>query len=65
MAGFEVITEADHLKNNGLRQTDFAIQANTTDRTIRSFMKTGNVRKGIFEDIAKAMGVSRSDLLKP
>ena len=49
-------------KNIGL--TEFAIQAQTTDRTLRSFRKTGKVRRDIFDNIAKAMGTTRDALLK-
>jgi hypothetical protein len=50
---------------NGLKLTDFATQANTTDRTLRQFRKTGKVRQGIFDAIAEAMGTTRQALLKP
>jgi hypothetical protein len=46
-------------------QAEFAEKAKTTERTIRSFEKTGKVRKDIFNDIASAMGISREDLIKP
>ncbi len=45
--------------------TDFAIQSHTSDRTLRSFRKTGRVRRDIFEDIARAMGTTPEELLKP
>lgn len=56
---------SEHMDSKGIRQTRFAIAANTTDRTIRSFLKTGKVRKDIFESIANAMGISHDELLKP
>jgi hypothetical protein len=52
-------------QTSGMTQTQFAIKSNTTDRTIRSFLKTGKVRKDIFRDIAKAMDILPEDLLKP
>jgi hypothetical protein len=53
-----------YLKANGIGQTDFASQAQTTDRTLRSFRTTGKVRRDIFESIAKAMGTTKEELLK-
>ncbi len=47
-----------------LDQTQFATQAGTTDRTLRSFRRTGKVRRHIFDGIAKAMGLTPDDLLK-
>ena len=44
--------------------TEFAIQAGTTDRTIRGFRRTGKVRRNIFHNIARAMGLKPEDLLK-
>jgi len=54
-----------HLESKGISQTDFAREANTTDRTIRNFRKTGKVRRDIFATIAKAMGMSPKSLLAP
>jgi hypothetical protein len=53
-----------YLQTNGIGLTEFATHAEPTDRTLRSFRKTGTVRRQIFESIAKAMGVSKQDLLK-
>jgi hypothetical protein len=52
-----------YLKIHGIGLTDFAGAANTTDRTLRSFRKTGKVRRDIFESIAKAMGTTKEELL--
>ena len=52
------------LDANGISQVMFAKQAKTTDRTIRSFLSSGKVRKDIFLDIARAMGKKPEDLLK-
>jgi hypothetical protein len=52
------------VESKGMSFTDFAIQAGTTDRTIREFRKTGKVRRDIFHNIARAMGLKPEDLLK-
>jgi hypothetical protein len=53
-----------YLSANGIGVTQFATQAQTTDRTLRNFRKTGKVRRDILENIAKAMGISKESLLK-
>jgi|SRR5271157_2098929 len=53
----------EFVQRKGMRLTEFAIQAGTTDRTLRNFRKTGKVKHGIFEGIAKAMGTTREALL--
>jgi hypothetical protein len=53
-----------YLETNGIGLTAFANQVGTTDRTLRSFRKTGKVKRSIFDDIAKAMGTTKEDLLK-
>lgn len=53
-----------YLNAKGVSQTDFASSAGTTDRTIRSFRRTGKIRRSLLPGIAKAMGVSKEDLLK-
>ncbi len=42
--------------------TEFANKANTTDKTIRAFRKTGKVRRYVFDSIASAMGLTREQL---
>ena len=54
-----------YLKSGVVSQTEFATKAGTTDRTIREFRRTGKVRRSIFDQIAKAMGLTREELLKP
>ena len=54
-----------YLESHAIGQTQFAIQVSTTDRTLRSFRRTGRVRRDIFERIAKAMGIEKETLLKP
>jgi hypothetical protein len=53
------------LASNGVGQTEFAIGAETTDRTLRSFRKTEKVRRDIFDRIAKQMRLTKEQLLKP
>lgn len=55
----------EYLDSNPMKRTAFAVQAQTTDRTLRSFRKTGKVRRDIFENIAKAMGITPEALPKP
>lgn len=52
-----------HIQAKGIGLTTFAIQAQTTDRTLRRFRKTGQVRRDIFENIAKTMGLTKEELL--
>jgi hypothetical protein len=53
-----------YLREKGIGQTEFAIQAQTTDRTLRNFRKTGKVRRDILASIASAMGTTKEKLLK-
>jgi hypothetical protein len=53
-----------YLGAKGIGLTDFATTADTTDRTLRSFRRTGRVRRDIFESIARAMGTTKEELLK-
>jgi hypothetical protein len=53
-----------YMKLKAMGQTEFAIQAETTDKTIRKFRQTGKIKRSILGDIAKAMGISREELLK-
>lgn len=52
-----------YIQANGMGLTQFAIKAQTTDRTLRSFRTTGKVRRDIFESIAGAMGLTKEELL--
>jgi hypothetical protein len=54
-----------YMDRKGLDQTQFAIQAGTTDKTIRKFMHTGKVKRSILAGIAEAMGISKEELLSP
>jgi len=51
------------LSEKGISPAEFAIRAQTTDRTLRSFRKTGRVRRDIFGNIAKVMGTNSAKLL--
>jgi hypothetical protein len=52
-----------YLESRCIGLTDFAATVSTTDRTLRSFRKTGKVRRDIFESIAKHMGTTKEALL--
>lgn len=52
-----------YMNKKGLNQTEFGVQAGTSDKTIRKFIKTGMVKRSILIDIAAAMGVSKENLL--
>jgi hypothetical protein len=53
-----------YLEENGIGLTEFATKIGTTDRTLRSFRSTGRIKRSIFDEIAKGMGVNRDVLLK-
>lgn len=53
-----------HLAAKGIGLTDFASSAGTTDRTLRTFRNTGRVSRIILAGIAKAMGITKDELLK-
>lgn len=55
----------NYLAAKGIGVTEFARQAHTTDRTLRAFRKTGQVRRDIFDAIVEAMGTTKEALLKP
>ena len=55
----------DYLKARGIGQTEFATQVGTTDRTLRNFRRTGKLSRDIFDAIARGMGLTREELLKP
>jgi hypothetical protein len=52
-----------YLAAKGIGLTEFAGKAGTTDRTLRTFRKTGKVRRDIFKAIAEAMGMTKEELL--
>jgi hypothetical protein len=55
----------DFIKNAGMKQADFAGHAQTTERTLLRFRRSGKVRSAILDGIANAMRISREDLLSP
>lgn len=48
----------------GLSQTQFAILAQTNERTIRKFLQTGKIRRSTFEDMAAGIGITKDQLLR-
>jgi len=57
------VEEYLHGKQIGL--TEFANRINVTDRTLRSFRKSGRIRRDSFAAIAKEMGTTPDELMKP
>mgnify|MGYP000901864803 FL=1 len=54
----------DYLAAKFLTLSQFAVQSQTTDRTIRHFLRTGKMRRANFAAMASAMGVTPDQLLK-
>jgi hypothetical protein len=52
-----------YVKKRGMSYTEFATEARTSDKTLRGFRKTSRVRRYVFDGIAKAMGLTREQLL--
>jgi len=50
------------IQSKAMSQSEFAVQAGTSDRTLRKFRETGRVRRDIFGKIAQVMGVTLADL---
>lgn len=53
------------LEENGIGPPEFAGRVKTTERTLRSFRRSGRIRREIFKAIAEAMGTTPEALLKP
>lgn len=53
-----------YIKRSDKTQTQFAIRAGTTDKTIRKFRQTGTIRRSLLPGIATAMGTTTEELLK-
>ncbi len=53
----------DYMAARGLTETQFGNQFQTTDRTLRNFLKTGKMRRANFEAMAASIGVSVEQLL--
>jgi len=54
----------DYLAATVLTLTKFGIQFETTDRTIRRFLRTGKMRRANFEAMATAIGITADQLLR-
>lgn len=54
----------DYLAAKVLTLTKFGIQFETTDRTIRRFLRTGKMRRANFEAMATAIGITADQLLR-
>jgi hypothetical protein len=52
-----------YLDDRGIRQVDFARRAKISVRTLRSFLKTGKLRKNSLPDLCKAMKIDQETLL--
>jgi hypothetical protein len=53
-----------YIQAKGIGLTDFASTVGTTDRTLRKFRQTGEIKRTILEQIAEAMGVTKDELLR-
>jgi hypothetical protein len=53
-----------YIKSHGMNLKEFAKRAGTTDKTLRKFRRIGRIKRSVFDDIAKAMGLTRDGLLK-
>jgi lambda repressor-like predicted transcriptional regulator len=54
----------EYILARGLSQTDFSIQAGVSERTLRSFLRDGTMRRSALEGVAKAMDLSLEQLLR-
>ena len=53
-----------YMQERGWGYTQFATQMDTTDRTVRNFLKTGKMRRSSFETMAARMGLTTEQLLR-
>jgi len=53
-----------YMGSKGLTETQFGNQFQSTDRTVRSFRKSGKMRRSTFEAMAKSMGLTIEQLLR-
>ena len=58
-----VVATDGYMAARGLNDTQFGNQFQTTDRTLRKFLKTGKMRRANFEAMAACIGVSIEELL--
>jgi len=57
---------ANYMQAKGLTQAAFGkLAGRISDRTVRSFLKTGTIRKGLLDGVAKAMKTDVDALLNP
>ena len=54
----------EYIKTRGLSQTEFSIQTGVSERTLRSFLVKGMMRRSSLDGVAKAMGVTLEQLLR-
>jgi hypothetical protein len=53
-----------YIDSKGMNLTEFASLAGTTDKTLRKFRENGCIKRDVFDGIAKAMGITREELLR-
>jgi hypothetical protein len=53
-----------YMESKGLTETQFGNQFQSTDRTVRSFRRSGKMRRSTFEAMAKCMGLTIEQLLR-
>jgi len=53
-----------YMEGRGLGVTQFATQVDTTDRTVRNFLKRGKMRRSSFKTMAARMGLTTEQLLR-
>ena len=53
-----------YMESEGLMETQFGNQFQSTDRTLRNFRKSGKMRRSTFEAMAKSMGLTIAELLR-
>jgi len=58
-----VLAVHDYMISKGLTETQFGNQFQTSDRTVRNFLKSGLLRRGLFEAMAAYIGVTVEQLL--
>lgn len=53
-----------YIHSRGLSQTEFSIEAGVSERTLRSFLASGKMRRSSLDGVARAMGVTLEQLLR-
>jgi lambda repressor-like predicted transcriptional regulator len=54
----------EYIQSKGLSQTEFSIQAGVSERTLRSFLAKGMMRRSSLDGVAKAMDLTLEQLLR-